>query len=417
MANTKIDSIKLSGSTKIYDIDLPKTATPSIAGLTTSGLTVNGSITVSGDTPIIHSDTVMNITGSSSISINAAGKTTIEAGRELELYSPRRIHITASDTATGTITTILGLKATNINITPYNHAQFSLPPTASTMASRNTITLETSKFIDSNSPCIALANNTELTSVSGKIGITYPNGIGLVKTYDGSAGYNTYLTVDDNIINMGLCDNSSSYNTFATFKDKEFKITLSENIMSTSGNPDMNIIGTLSRFAINFPRDISYIDIHSDMLDINKITPKITTSQGELIEYPGCGYTGASDDSYRIPSRSELKSISAGSNFISARPDGTLSLCTEIDISGGNYGAIYHIYGFESGDTGQNPGELRITTKNTSTSDDYTIIVAGNDNGYHGNSYISLTVAVPAGEKYYLWAKCMGRMKYSKVGL
>ena len=414
MANTKIDSIKLSGSTKIYDIDLPSTATPNIAGLTTSGLTVNGSITVSGDTPIIHSDTVMNITGSSSISINAAGKTTIEAGRELELYSPRRIHITASDTATGTITTILGLKATNINITPYNHAQFSLPPTASTMASRNTITLETSKFIDSNSPCIALANNTELTSVSGKIGITYPNGIGLVKTYDGSAGYNTYLTVDDNIINMGLCDNSSSYNTFATFKDKEFKITLSENIMSTSGNPDMNIIGTLSRFAINFPRDISYIDIHSDMLDINKITPKITTSQGELIAYPGCGYT--STDMYTIPSNFDLKSWWVGSQGIAALTSSTLSV-SSYTLSSGTNGCAYHIFGFEKGNTSQNPGELRVSTSNTSHTDKETIIVAGNDNGYHGNSYISLTVIVPAGQTYYLWGKNIGDIRSFKVYL
>lgn len=305
MANTKIDSIKLAGSTETFDIDLPKTATPSIAGLT-----VNGSVNISGDNPIIHGNTSLNITSDKRITINASTITDIGGANAVNLYSSKRINLTAENSDTS-FNTVIGLAASHIGFSPFDYARFHLPPTDNTTASKNTITLDTSEFIDSNSPCITLANNTELTSVSGKIGITYPNGIGLVKTYDGSAGYNTYLTVDDNIINMGFCDNSSSYNNFATFKDKEFKITLSENIMSTSGNPDMNIIGTLSRFAISFPRDISYIDIHSDMLEINKITPKITTSQGELIEYPGCGYTGASDDSYRIPSRSELKSISA----------------------------------------------------------------------------------------------------------
>ena len=37
MANTKIDSIKLAGSTETFDIDLPKTATPTIAGLSVTG--------------------------------------------------------------------------------------------------------------------------------------------------------------------------------------------------------------------------------------------------------------------------------------------------------------------------------------------------------------------------------------------
>lgn len=41
MANPKIDSIQFSGSTTKYDINLPTTATPSIAGLT-----VNGNITI-----------------------------------------------------------------------------------------------------------------------------------------------------------------------------------------------------------------------------------------------------------------------------------------------------------------------------------------------------------------------------------
>ena len=417
MANTKIDSIKLAGSTKTFDIDLPSTATPSIAGLTTSGLTVNGSITISGDNPLIHSDTVINITGSSSISINAAGKTTIEAGKQIELYSPRRIHITASDTATGTISTVLGLKATNINIMPYNYAQFSLPPSISTTTTRNTITLETSEFIDSSSPCIALANNTDLTSVSGKIGITYPNGIGLIKTYDGSAGNNTYLTVNDSCVNMGLVDvvDVSSTNYFATFSEKSFNITLSQNLLFDGADPFMRITGTLSNFNLDFPSAQTDITIDEHNIILNGITPKITTSQGKLIAYPGCGYTSTA--SYTIPSRSDLKSQFAGSNRIKGKPDSTLALCTDIDLSGDTNGAVYHIWGFESGDTGQIPGEIRVTTTGAYSSDEYTIIVAGNDNGYHGNSYISLTVIVPAGETYYLWAKHMGEMKYSKVNL
>ena len=38
--------------------------------------------------------------------------------------------------------------------------------------------------------------------------------------------------------------------------------------------------------------------------------------------------------------------------------------------------------------------------------------VASNDNSWHGDSYISLTVVVPAGETYYLWGKCIGNIRY-----
>lgn len=417
MANTKIDSIKLAGSTKTFDIDLPSTATPNIAGLTTSGLTVNGSITISGDNPLIHSDTSVSITGSTSISINAAGKTTIEAGSALELYSPKRIYITASDTATGTSRTVLGLKATNINITPYNQAQFSLPPTASTTTTRNTITLETSNFIDINSPCISLTNNiNEPTSVSGKIGITPANGIGLVKTYDGSDGSDTYLTVNDNRVHMGItATDGTGYNTFANFGEKSFNIMLSQNLLFDGADPFMYITGTLSNFTLEFPTAQTDIIIDEHNITLNRITPKITTSTGHLIAYPGCGYTSTA--SYTIPSRSDLKSQFAGSFYMNEKSGSTLTRCTDIDLSGDTNGAVYHIWGFESGDTGQNPGEIRVTTSGAYSSDEFTIIVAGNDYGYHGNSYISLTVIVPAGKTYYLWAKHMGSMKCVKVNL
>ena len=434
MANTKIDSIKLSGSTEIYDIDLPSTATPSIAGLTTSGLSVNGNLIVNaasdganyinliGTTSATLSSNITTIQGTNSVNIKSNGPVFIGSENTFANVCDGLIELSNN---TGGIklnsqSTLIMKSGYNIRLSASGGSvECKLPASFSTTATNNIISLETSDFLDRKSPCISLTNYLAAsTSVNGKIGITDHNGIGLLKIFNGSNGTNTYLTVSDNCVNMGVADiGGYEYTDFVYFGEKFFDITLSQNLLYDGADPFMRINGTLSNFTLEFPSDQTNITIDPHNLVINNITPKITTSQGELIEYPGCGYTGASDDSYRIPSRSELKSISAGSNFISARPDGTLSLCTEIDISGGNYGAIYHIYGFESGDTGQNPGELRITTKNTSTSDDYTIIVAGNDNGYHGNSYISLTVAVPAGEKYYLWAKCMGRMKYSKVGL
>lgn len=363
MANQKIDSIKLSGSTEIYDLDLPKTATPSIKGLTTSYLTVTGSTIISGNP--------------------------------------------------------LFLSSNNLELTASNKVLFSLPPTDSTTASKNTITLDTSTFIDSNSPCITLANNTELTSVSGKIGITYPTGIGLVKTYDGSAGYNTYLTVDDNIINMGIIDVTSNdlFDNFATFSENRFNITLSQDLLYDGADPFMRITGTLSNFTLEFPSAQTDITIDEDNIIFNHITPKIITSRGMLIAYPGCGYTQSNDD-YAIPSRSELKSGASGpySTGISALTASTLTR-SSTSLSGGDHGIIYHIFGYETGQTGENPGELRVTTSMYSSADDYTVITASNDTGYHGNSYISLTAVVPADKTYYLWGKNVGNLRYFKVFL
>lgn len=60
MANPKIDSIQFSGSTTKYDINLPTTATPSIAGLT-----VNGNVTIP-----VGSSTAMNTLYVNSIKAN-----------------------------------------------------------------------------------------------------------------------------------------------------------------------------------------------------------------------------------------------------------------------------------------------------------------------------------------------------------
>lgn len=413
MANTKIDSIKLAGSTKTFDIDLPSTATPSIAGLTTSGLTVNGSITISGNNPLIHSDAVMNITGNV-ISLNSQARMDIHSDTVLRLSATNRLFLTAIKESDSTVRTFMSLKASSINFISDDIMRFILPSTTSTTTSNSRITLETSKFIDSNSPCIALANNTDSTSVSGKIGITQANGIGLVKTYDGSAGSDTYLTVNDNGVHMGITD-STGDSTFANFGENSFNITLSQNLLFDGADPFMRITGTLSNFNLEFPSAQTNIIVDEHNIILNHITPKITTSTGHLIAYPDCGYTSTA--SYTIPSRSDLKSQFAGSHDINAKPGSTLTRCTDIDLSGDTNGAVYHIWGFESGDTGQIPGEIRVTTTGAYSSDEFTIIVAGNDNGYHGNSYISLTVIVPAGETYYLWAKHMSGMKYSKVNL
>lgn len=424
MANPKIDSIRLSGSDKTFDIDLPYTATPSITGLTTSYLTATGSviisggnpITISGDNPLINGNTSVSVTGSV-ISLSSRGRTNIYTDTIIELNAYNRVMITASNTTQSTYNTMLSLRATNINFVPYNRAVFSLPPTASTTTRKSTISLVTSEFVDNNSPCISLLNYMGSTvSVTGKIGITPTQGIGLLKLYNGSAGNNTYLTVSDNGVHMGVTY-STGYSTFATFGEKFFTITLSQNLLDDGADPFIRIGSNLSNFSIDFPSAQTDITIDEHNLKLNRITPKITTSTGNIIEYPGCGYEGASSDNYIIPSRSELKSQFAGSHNIDEKPGSTLTRCTDIDLSGDTNGAVYHIWGFESGDTGQIPGEIRVTTSGAYSSDEYTIIVAGNDVGYHGNSYISLTVIVPAGKTYYLWARCMGKMKYSKVVL
>lgn len=352
MANQKIDSIKLSGSTEIYDIDLPKTATPSIKGLTTSYLTVTGSTIISGNP--------------------------------------------------------LSLSSNNLELSASNMVLFRLPPTTSTTTSNSRITLETAKFINDNSPCISFKDGA--TTLSGKIGITYSQGIGLLKTWDGSAGYNTYLTVSDYRVTMGLCDDLNC-TMFATFNDKEFYITLSQNLMDDSADPALDILGTLSDLTISFPSDQTSVVIEPNWLRINGITPRIVTSQNKLIAYPGCGYTSTGD--YTIPSMTDLESREGSGGGIPSLTSSTLTR-SSTTLSGNVYGAVYHIFGFEKGDTGQNPGELRVSKSSTSHTDAETIIVASNDNSWHGDSYVSLTVIVPAGKVYYLWGKNIGDIRYFK---
>lgn len=72
MANTKIDSIKLAGSTETYDIDLPSTATPNITGLTTSSLSVTGS------------SNLTDVTTTGNVSISSPN----EAGSTIKIYNP-----------------------------------------------------------------------------------------------------------------------------------------------------------------------------------------------------------------------------------------------------------------------------------------------------------------------------------------
>ena len=149
MANPKIDSIRLSGSDKTFDIDLPYTATPSIAGLTTSELTVNGistladvkafgeiqlidganetaitlsrtgtgssniftidathqpkinisyqDLTFSGTNTLIHSDTSVSIDSGSSIEISASTGAHVHGTNVLDLNSSKKIYLTAEN--------------------------------------------------------------------------------------------------------------------------------------------------------------------------------------------------------------------------------------------------------------------------------------------------------------------------------
>ena len=411
MANTKIDSIKLSGSTEIYDIDLPSTATPSIAGLTTSELTVNGNVTTSGDTATINGNTSVSVTGSV-ISLSSRGRTNIYTDTIIELNAYNRVMITASNTTQSTYNTMLSLRATNINFVPYNQAVFSLPPTASTTTRKSTISLVTSEFVDNNSPCISLLNYMGSTvSVTGKIGITPTQGIGLLKLYNGSAGNNTYLTVSDNGVHMGVTY-STGYSTFATFGEKSFNITLSQNLLNDGADPFMAIDGSLSNLTINFLSDQTDITIDPHMIYLNRITPKITTSQGQLIAYPGCGYTSTS--SYTIPAVSGIRftRTNYGESIANTLTGSSLSMHNEFKLTGDDHGAIYQIYGQEN----RQYGELRVALS-TNNSDAYSYAAVTGESAYWGASKLCLTVAIPAGRTAYLWGKNITSLYYSKTSL
>ena len=411
MANTKIDSIKLSGSTEIYDIDLPSTATPSIAGLTTSELTVNGNVTTSGDTATINGNTSVSVTGSV-ISLSSRGRTNIYTDTIIELNAYNRVMITASNTTQSTYNTMLSLRATNINFVPYNQAVFSLPPTASTTTRKSTISLVTSEFVDNNSPCISLLNYMGSTvSVTGKIGITPTQGIGLLKLYNGSAGNNTYLTVSDNGVHMGVTY-STGYSTFATFGEKFFTITLSQNLLDDGADPFMRINGTLSNFTLEFPTAQTDITIDENNVILNRITPKITTSTGYLIAYPGCGYTSTS--SYTIPAVSGIRftRTNYGESIANTLTGSSLSMHNEFKLTGDDHGAIYQIYGQEN----RQYGELRVALS-TNNSDAYSYAAVTGESAYWGASKLCLTVAIPAGRTAYLWGKNITSLYYSKTSL
>ena len=472
MANTKIDSIKLSGSTETYDLDLPSTATPNIAGLTTSGLSVNGNLTVTGSSNLTNANIAGNIkifdptdgesaamnlyragTGSDNTFVVDAslqpklrvnykdlgfqGETALIQGTgSVNIKSNESVFIGSENTFVNVggvieLSTVGGIKLNsntslimksgyNIRLsTAGGSVECRLPASFSTTTEHNIISLETSDFMDRKSPCISLTNYlTASMSVNGKIGITDHTGIGLLKIFDGSVGTNTYLAVRDNYIDIGVADlGGYEYTSFATFGEKFFNITLSQNLLDDGADPFIRIGSNLSNFSIEFPSAQTDITIDEHNLTLNRITPKITTSQGKLIEYPGCGYT-QSDDSYVIPSKADLKSGGPGqySTGISALTASTLTRSSQT-LSGGDYGTVYHIFGYETGETGENPGELRVTTSMYSSSDSYTVIVSDNDHSWHGDSHISLTAVVPAGKTYYLWGKNVGNLAYFKVYL
>ena len=410
MANTKIDSIKLSESTEIYDLDLPSTATPNIAGLSTGYLTVTGSTSISGDPIYITGTNSVNVTGSV-ISMSSQSRTDIHADTLLKLSANGRIQITASN-STSTANTLIAIGATNINFAPYSQAMFNLPSTTSTATRKSTIKLNTNEFIDNNSPCISLTNyTTDSTSVNGKIGITSTQGIGLLKIYDGSAGTDTYLTVSDNLVHMGVTD-STGYSTFATFSENRFNITLSQNLLDDGADPFMAIDGTLSNLTINFLSDQTDITIDPHNLVINRITPKITTSQGKLIAYPGCGYTSTS--SYTSPAVAGIRftRTNYGESIANTLTGSSLSMHNEFNLTGDDHGAIYQIWGQEN----RQYGELRVALS-TNNSDAYSYAAVTGESAYWGASKLCLTVAIPAGRTAYLWGRNITSLYYSKTSL
>ena len=416
MANPKIDSIRLSGSNKTFDIDLPYTATPSIAGLTVTGssnltdVSISKTLKVNVLTTLDENNgsTIMLSNGDTSIS----GVYTYVKGTNTRIYGDNFIHLST----TGHSSTV-SMNSPNINLAvALSTGSINMTIPCGSDGDKNIITMMNDVIESGKEPSPIISLYNDFVVATGQIGV-FSGGLRLRRVYNGSAGENTYLDVCDNNIQMGVQDlDVSSEANFATFSQNRFNITLSQNLLDDGADPFIRIGSNLSNFTLEFPSAQTDITIDEHNLILNHITPKITTSDGHLIAYPGCGYT-QSDAKYTIPSRAELKSQFGGVGYMDEKLGDTLSICTDIDLSGEINGAIYHIFGYEKGDTGQNPGELRVTDSGAYYDDAYTIIVAGNDKGYHGDSYISLTVAVPAGKTYYLWAKHMGKMKYSKVVL
>lgn len=468
MANTKIDSIKLSGSTETYDLDLPSTATPNIAGLTTSGLSVNGNLTVTGSSNLTNANIAGNIkifdptdgesaamnlyragTGSDNTFVVDAslqpklrvnykdlgfqGETALIQGTgSVNIKSNESVFIGSENTFVNVgdvieLSTVGGIKLNSntslIMKSGYNirlsatggSVECRLPASFSTTTEHNIISLETSYFLDSKSPCISLTNYKDASaSVNGKIGITPTQGIGLLKIYDGSAGTDTYLTVSDNCVDMGVANKSGyEYTSFAYFGEKYFNITLSQNLLDDGADPFIRIGSNLSNFSVEFPSDQTDITIDPHNLVLNRITPKITTSDSNLIAYPGCGYT-QSNDSYVIPAVAgiKLKRTDYGESIANTLSGSTLSVHQEFILNGDVHGAIYQIWGREV----RQYGELRVTYP-ANSSDTYTYAAVTGESAYWGASTLCLTVVIPAGKTGLLQGKNITSLYYSKTSL
>lgn len=101
---TKIDTIKLG--TSEYEIDLKSTATPSIASLTTSTLTVNGTsnlkdVKVSSVNGLSGNDLPISSHGGDiQLTSNDQGSITINTSNDLTLVAPKK-YITVKESSTG----------------------------------------------------------------------------------------------------------------------------------------------------------------------------------------------------------------------------------------------------------------------------------------------------------------------------
>lgn len=183
---TKIDTIKLG--TSEYEIDLKSTATPSVAGLTTSTLTVNGTsnlkgvsassiqvgstnITSSGVTATQGSDLNLNTNGADiNLTAGDQGSITINASNNLTLgdiatFSPNAIIFSPDDEFTVDIHgedvalfTIYGLDLNNGNITSVNNIKVNTINGGTPLVTSNLPLIN-----DSN---VVLTNNSLIYSVS-----------------------------------------------------------------------------------------------------------------------------------------------------------------------------------------------------------------------------------------------------------
>ena len=423
MANTKIDSIKLSGSTEIYDLDLPSTATPNIARLTTSGLSVNGNLTVTS------SSNLTDVTISKTLKVNmlttidenngsnivlSSGNTTVNGvytyvkGTNTRIYGDNFIHLST----TGNSSTV-SMNSPNINLSvALSTGSINMTIPCGIDGDNNTITMMNAVIESGKEPAPIISLYNDSVVETGQIGV-FSGGLRLRKFYTGSADKHTYLDVCDNNIQMGVQDLDVSNETnFATFGEKFFTITLSQNLLDNGADPFMRINGTLSNFTLEFPTAQTDITIDENNVILNRITPKITTSTGYLIAYPGCGYTSTS--SYTIPAVSGIRftRTNYGESIANTLTGSSLSMHNEFKLTGDDHGAIYQIYGQEN----RQYGELRVALS-TNNSDVYSYAAVTGESAYWGASKLCLTVAIPAGRTAYLWGRNITSLYYSKTSL